>query len=135
MPESEISPNSSDVPRCGQVQLEEPHAPPPIPERHELFAQDLDAQGQIAQVVGEADGLPEAAEVFAAGGPGPHVGELGILSRDLAVIVGAKPMSQEAVAAAPGALAAAPEAAGVRVWQITSREWSPRAGRSPPEGC
>jgi hypothetical protein len=63
------------------------------------------------------------------------VGELGILSRDLAVIVGAKPMSQEAVAAAPGALAAAPEAAGVRVWQITSREWSPRAGRSPPEGC
>ena len=34
-----------------------------------------------------------------------------------------------------GRLAAAPEAAGVRVWQITSREWSPRAGRSPPEGC
>ena len=26
-------------------------------------------------------------------------------------------------------MAAAPEAAGVRVWQITSKEWSPRAGR------
>ena len=26
-------------------------------------------------------------------------------------------------------------AAGVRVWQITSREWSPRRARSPPEGC
>ena len=38
---------------------------------------------------------------------------------------------KDAVAAAPGALAAAPEAAGVRVWQITSRKWRPRAGRSP----
>jgi hypothetical protein len=29
------------------------------------------------------------------------------------------------------AVAAAPGPAGVRVWQITSREWSPRGGRPP----
>lgn len=33
------------------------------------------------------------------------------------------------------AVVAASGAANVWDWQITSREWSPRAGRSPPEGC
>jgi len=33
-----------------------------------------------------------------------------------------------------GVVAAAPGAAGVRVWQITSRWWDPRMGRPPPEG-
>jgi hypothetical protein len=39
------------------------------------------------------------------------------------------------VAAAPGALAAAPEAAGVRVWQVMSRGQGLGARRSPPEGA
>jgi hypothetical protein len=37
----------------------------------------------------------------------------------------------EAVASAPGGS----RSGSVRVWPITSREWSSRAGRSPPEGC
>jgi len=33
----------------------------------------------------------------------------------------------------PSAVAASPEAAGVRIWQIASRAWRPRAGRSSPQ--
>jgi hypothetical protein len=45
---------------------------------------------QVVQLVGEADRLPEAAEIFAARRSGADMGELGILLGDFAVIVAAK---------------------------------------------
>src|SRR5260370_753562 len=44
---------------------------------------------QVAQVVGEADRLPEAAEIFAAWRARADMGEFGILLGHLAAIIGA----------------------------------------------
>src|SRR5262249_50238849 len=66
-------------PAVWAVQLQQPDGAAPVAERHELLPQDLDAVRQIPQLVGEADRLPEAAQIFAARRARADMGELGIL--------------------------------------------------------
>src|SRR5947209_12154875 len=72
------------------VQFEQTHGAALIAERHEVLSQDLDPVRQIPQLVGEADRLPETAEVFAASRARADMGEFGVLLGDLAVIVDRK---------------------------------------------
>src|SRR5205814_6482654 len=63
-------------PAVWAVQLQQPDGAAPVAKRHELLPQDLDAVRQIAQLVGETDRLPEAAQIFAARRTRADMGEL-----------------------------------------------------------
>src|SRR5262249_23752301 len=82
-------------PSMGTVQLEQPHTPTPVPEGYELLGEDRHAQGHVAQIVGEADRLPEAPEVFAARCSRTDVRQLRVFGGYFAVIVGAEASGQE----------------------------------------
>ena len=57
------------------VQLQESHGAPEVAEHHEILPQDRDAQRQVAQFVGKANRLPEAAQVFPARRSGAYMRE------------------------------------------------------------
>src|SRR5262249_58011173 len=82
-------------PSMGTVQLEQPHAPTPVPEGYELLAEDRRAQGHVAQIVGEADRLPEAPEVLAARCSRTDVSQLRVFGGYVAGVVGAEGRGQE----------------------------------------
>jgi hypothetical protein len=71
------------------VQFEQSHSAALIAKYNEVLSQDLDPMRQVAQLVGEADRLPETAEIFAAGCARADMGELGVLLRNLTVKVSA----------------------------------------------
>src|SRR5207302_9067007 len=72
------------------VQFEQTHRTALIAEDYEILSQDLDPMRQVPQLVGEADRLPEAAEIFAARRARSDMGEFDILLGDFAVVIGAK---------------------------------------------
>ena len=53
-----------------------------ITERHQVFAEDADRLGQLAQLFGQAYRMPESTHVLAHLGARPHAGQFGILGRD-----------------------------------------------------
>jgi hypothetical protein len=71
------------------VQLKEADLAAAVAESDQILAQDADLQRQILQVVGKAHRLPEAAHVFATGRLRADMGQLGVLSRDLAIVIAA----------------------------------------------
>src|SRR5262249_3730449 len=82
-------------PAMGTVALEQPHPSLPIAEDDQLLPEDRDVNRHVSQVIGEADRLPEAAEVLAARRSGTDVGEFCVLSGNLAMVVGAVARRQE----------------------------------------
>jgi hypothetical protein len=82
-------------PAVGTVQLEQSHVSPQIAEGHEVLAQDRHTQRQVAQIVGETNRLPEAAEVLAAWRSGTDVRELRVFLGNIPVMVAAKTRGQE----------------------------------------
>jgi hypothetical protein len=67
------------------VQFEQTHSAALIAEHNEVLSQDLYPMRQVLQFVGEADRLPETAEIFAARRARSDMGELGILLGNLTV--------------------------------------------------
>jgi hypothetical protein len=63
------------------VQMEHADAPAAIAEDHEIFAEDAHAARRSIQIAREGDRLPEAPQVFAAGGAGTDLGQLRIGGR------------------------------------------------------
>jgi hypothetical protein len=55
------------------MQLQQSHSASKVAEHHEVLSQDPDPKREIAQLVGKTNGLPEAAQIFAAGRCGPYV--------------------------------------------------------------
>ena len=63
----------------GTVQLQQSHDPAQVAEHHQFLPQDFDPQRKVVQVVGKANRLPVAAEVFAARRAWADMGERGVL--------------------------------------------------------
>jgi hypothetical protein len=83
--------DQAEFQRCaamGTMQLQQADDAAAVAEHHQVLAQDLDPMGQVAQIVGEADRLPEAAHVFAARRIGPDMREFCILAGCIAMKVG-----------------------------------------------
>jgi hypothetical protein len=74
----------------GTVQFEQPHGTPAIAERDEVLSQDRDTPWEIPQVIGKADGLPEAPEIFPTGRARTDVGQFCVFLGDVAVVIAAK---------------------------------------------
>src|SRR5262249_318778 len=77
------------------VPLEQPHHAAEVAERPQRLAEERPRDRQVAQVVGEADRLPESPEVFTARRARTHARELCVLSGHVAVIVAAEAGRQE----------------------------------------
>ena len=86
----------------GAVGFDHADAAAEIAEGHQFLAEDFEGHGGIAQLVGVADGLPEAAQVFAAGGAGAYVGEFLVFFGDLGVVIAAELGGKEGGASAGG---------------------------------
>src|SRR5262245_27112374 len=71
------------------VQLEEPDLALGVAEEDQVLAHDANGLRQILQLRGEANRLPEAAQILAAGCPRPDPGQLGIVLRDVPMMIGA----------------------------------------------
>ena len=57
------------------MQFEQTDIAAAVAENHQLLAEDLDALRQVPEIVGKADRLPKAAQVFAARRVGADMGE------------------------------------------------------------
>src|ERR1700761_7481049 len=77
------------------MQFQQSHGATAVTEHHEFFAKHLHAKRQVAKIIGEADRLPEAAQIFPAGGPWADMREFGILLRNVAMKVAAEPGPQK----------------------------------------
>ena len=71
------------------MQFEEPGFAGAVAEGDEVLTQDPQAQRQVLKVVGVADRLPEATEILAARRVWADTGQLGILRRNLTVMIAA----------------------------------------------
>jgi len=85
------------------VELKEPHASGLVAEDHEVLSHDPDPQRHVEEFAVEGHGLPEAPEVFAAGSPRAHAGELGIGRWHFARQVGAVGRVEEGCGRSHGA--------------------------------
>src|SRR5271170_2349129 len=69
------------------MQLEKANRAAAVAEGDEILAHDAQPPRQVAQLLGQDDRLPEAAQVLAAGRARSDAGELFIISRPLAMMV------------------------------------------------
>ena len=58
-----------------------------VAKHHQLLAEDFDRQRQVLEVIRVADRLPEPAHVLAAGRVRADMGQLGILLRNVPMMV------------------------------------------------
>ena len=61
------------------MQLQQANGAAQVAKRDQLFAENPDPLRKVAEFVGEADRLPEAAQIFAARRAGADMGEFGVL--------------------------------------------------------
>src|ERR1700730_14834815 len=71
------------------IKLQEADRTRLVAERDEVLAEDAQAPRQLAQFAGEDDRLPEAPQIFPARLARPDPGQLMILGRPLAMVIGA----------------------------------------------
>ena len=76
------------------MQFQQTDSTAQVAKHHQFLAEDLDPAGQVPQFIGEADGLPEAAQIFAAWRIGADMGELRVFLGHLAMEVAAKSRPQ-----------------------------------------
>jgi len=77
------------------MQFQQTDSTAQVAKHHQFLAEDLDPVGQVPQFIGEADGLPEAAQIFAAWRIGADMGELCVFLGHLAMEVAAKSLRQQ----------------------------------------
>src|ERR671934_2549257 len=69
------------------VEMEQSEPTAPVTEQHEIFAEDAQAQRDVAEIARERDRLPEAPEIFAARRAGTDAGQLVVGQRDPAHVI------------------------------------------------
>ena len=71
------------------VAVQQADGPAALAEQDQVLAQHADQFRQVADLGGEGDRMPEAAQVFAAGRPGRHMGHLDVLAPGACVQIAA----------------------------------------------
>ena len=66
-----------------------------VAKRNQVFAENPQPPRQLAEFAGEDDRLPEAPQIFAARGTRPDAGQLLVLRRSLAMVIGAVGLIQK----------------------------------------
>ena len=79
------------------VLLQEPDAPAEVAERDQILAQQAHGEGQVAEIVGMQERVPEAAQILAAGRAGADPHEAVVARRRHRLMVGAVGFGQEAL--------------------------------------
>ena len=71
------------------MEVEQPPFAGATPEQHQVLAEHAHLERKFSDLRGDGDGLPETAEVFAAGGTALDMRQLGVLLRRRRVVIGA----------------------------------------------
>ena len=71
------------------VQFKEADGAALVAKRHQILAENAQPPRQLAEFAGEDDRLPKAPQIFAARGARPDAGQLLVLPRSLAMVIGA----------------------------------------------
>jgi hypothetical protein len=66
-------------PAVGAMAVQQADPPPAVAKHHQILAHDPDPHRMLLELGGHGHRVPEAAQVFAAGGAGAHMGEFRIL--------------------------------------------------------